>query len=202
MDHWSAYAKNGGVAHGHIATPSSTPQHALENLIAKTFGNSPFIYTANKDWRGDELFPNGLRLPLVMHGKNEFEGFQNVAFMPSTLPVPDKWRFLRWLGLTDEDIRDEYYHSHAYQTVFRSAARVAGGGGEVTAIVPGRAACQYIQRKAPAAKIIEHEVLLPRRGVGRPSAGRTKAEVKAVNKVRMWLKRNPGKPIEQYVPRG
>jgi hypothetical protein len=112
--------------------------------------------------------------------------------------VPDKWGFLDFLGFSDDDIRDEYYHSHAYQTVFRSAARLENRQGEVTALLPGRAACAYIQRKAPGAEIEVREVLLPRRAVGRPPKFKDVAERRASEACRLWLRRHPGKTVQDY----
>ena len=57
---------------------------------------------------------HGVQVKVVSHGKNAYSHYRNVAFMPSLLPVPDKWEFLHWLGFSQDDVRDEYYHSHAY----------------------------------------------------------------------------------------
>lgn len=201
LEHWSSYAKNGvhGGAYGN--DEPITPQRAFEALIAAEFGTEPFIYNANTAWTDEHRFPSGVRLPLVMHGKNAFASYRKVAFMPSTLPVPDKWRFLTSLGFSDDDIRDEYYHSHAYQTVFRSAARLAHREGEVTALLPGHAACAYIQRRAPGAEIVVRDVLLPRRGVGRPAKFKDASERRASEACRLWLRRHPGKTAQDYRPR-
>ncbi len=117
---------------------------------------------------------------------------------PSTLPVPDKWRFLSWHGFNADDIRDEYYHSHAYQTVFRSAARLDQRDGEVTALLPGRAACEYIQRRAPGAEIIVRDVLAERRSAGRPKKFADAADRKNFEACRQWLRRNPSKTARDY----
>jgi len=201
LEHWSSYAKNGVHGSAQGQDEPITPQRAFEALIAAEFGTEPFIYNANTTWTDEHRFPLGHRLPLVMHGKNEFAAFRKVAFMPSTLPVPDKWRFLTSLGFSDDDIRDEYYHSHAYQTVFRSAARLENREGEVTALLPGRAACAYIQQRAPGAEIVVRDVLLPRRGVGRPAKFKDAAERRASEACRLWLRRHPGKTAQDYSSR-
>ena len=102
---------------------------------------------------------------------------------------------------TDDDIRDEYYHSHAYQTVFRSAERLENRDGEVTALLPGRAACAYIQQRAPGAEIVVRDELLPRRGVGRPAKFKDAAERRASEACRLWLRRHPGKTAQDYSSR-
>ena len=185
--HWSAWAKRGGKP-GKLAA-DATPQRQLERLIGQTFGDEPFIFNANADWQGKPPGPNGLQIGVVAHGKNAYSHFRNVAFMPSLLPVPDKWRFLSWLGFSDDDIRDEYYHSHAYQTVFRSAARLQQRAGVVKAVLPGRAACDYVQRKAPGSIIIEHEVLSAQRPRGRPVKYLELSERRAANAQQMRLRR-------------
>ena len=199
INSWSAYAKKGGARYGADLDTVATPERALEQLIAQQFADQSFIYSANDAWQNDHLFaPHGKRVKVVMHGRNDFSAYQHVAFMPSLLPVPDKFELIRWLGHSAADIRDEYYHSHAYQSVFRTAARSPNRLGEVHAILPGRLACQYIQQKAPGAEIIEHEVLPPSCPRGRPPSFKTEAERKKANSERMWRKRNPEKHITEY----
>lgn len=182
--HWSTWAKNGGRSNN----ASDTPQRELEKLIRAQFGEEHFIYCANSSWKG-ALGRHAKQISVVQHGKNEHSHYTNVAFMPSLLPVPPKWRFLNWLGFTDDDIRGEYYHSNVYQSVFRSAARQIDRQERVRAILPDRAACEYVQSKAPGSEIIEHEVLAARRGRGRPRKFSDAAEVKAANAARMRRKR-------------
>ena len=198
IGHWSSHAKNSGALEG---DSKGAAQLAFEALITAEFGDEPFIYNANTTWTDEHLFPSGVRLPLVMHGKNEFATYRNVAFMPSTLPVPDKWRLLSSLGLSADDIRDEYYHSHAYQTVFRSAARLDQREGVITALLPGRVACDYIQRRAPGAEIVVRDVLAERRGAGRPKKFSDAADRKRSEACRQWLRRNPGKTAQDYAQR-
>lgn len=186
--HWSTWAKNGGRS----SNASDTPQWELERLIRAQFGDEHFIFCANSDWKGT-LGRHAKQISVVQHGKNEHSHYTNVAFMPSLLPVPAKWRFLNWLGFTDDDIRGEYYHSNVYQSVFRSAARQIDRQERVRAILPDRAACEYVQSKAPGSEIIEHEVLAPRRGRGRPRKFADAAEVKAANAARMRNKRAQSK---------
>ncbi|WP_215905876.1 hypothetical protein [Reyranella massiliensis] len=182
--HWSTWVKNGGRS----SNASDTPQRELERLIRAQFGDDHFIFCANSGWKGT-LGRHAKQISVVQHGKNEHSHYSNVAFMPSLLPVPAKWRFLNWLGFTDDDIRGEYYHSNVYQSMFRSAARQIDRQERVRAILPDRAACEYVQSKAPGSEIIEHEVLAPRRGRGRPRKFADAAEVKAANAARMRRKR-------------
>lgn len=191
IEHWSTWAKNGGRSSK--TTNNTTAQHELEKLISNTFGAEPFIFNANSDWKSTVFSSNATQIKVVEHGKNKFQHFHNVAFMPSLLPVPDKWQFLHWLGFRESDIRDEYYHSNAYQTVFRSAARKLDRTDIVKAVVPGRAACEYIQGKAPDAVIIQHEVLAARRGRGRPVKYSDPTQARAANAERMRLKRQAAK---------
>jgi hypothetical protein len=202
IDRWSAYAKTGGARYGADLEGVATPERALEQLIAREFEGQPFIYSANDAWTNDHLFePNGLRVKVVLHGRNDFSAYRHVAFMPSLLPVPDKYELIRWRGHSADDIADEYYHSHAYQTVFRTAARSPDRHGDVDAIVPGRLACQYIQEKAPGAEIVEHDVSPPRRPPGRPRNHTTKEEGDRARAQRVWMKRNPGRTASEYRPR-
>lgn len=196
INNWSKWLKNGRrliPIKGQI-----TPQHKLEQLIRDTFGADPFIFNANKDWKHTELGPNAKKINVVEHGKNAHSSYLNVAFMPSLLPVSEKWQFIRWLGFTESDIRDEYYHSHAYQTVFRTAARQQNRTGTVRAIVPGRAACEYIRRKAPGAKIIVHEVLDPAGSRGRPRKYETPEQARAADAQRRRAKRQAAKLAAAY----
>lgn len=184
IKHWSCWSKSGGW----LSNATDTPQLELEKLIEREFGEENYIFCANSDWRGT-LGSHAKQISVVQHGKNEYSHYTNVAFMPSLLPVPHKWRFLSWLGFSDDDIRDEYYHSNAYQSVFRSAARQVGRQERVRAILPDRAACEYVQSKAPGSEIIEHEVLAARKGRGRPPKFADANEKKAANAARMRKKR-------------
>ncbi|MDB5965336.1 MAG: hypothetical protein JWQ72_1836, partial [Polaromonas sp.] len=202
IDSWSAHAKTGGARYGADLEGVATPERALEQLIAREFEGQSFIYSANDKWDNEHLFaPYGTRVNVVMHGRNDFSAYRHVAFMPSLLPVPDKYKMIRWLGHSADDIRDEYYHSHAYQTVFRTAARSPDRQGNVDAIVPGRLACQYIQGKAPGAEIFEHDVSPPRPPRGRPRIYTTKGESDRARAQRTWQQRNPGRPTSDYRPR-
>lgn len=191
INNWSRWSKN-----GRRITPTNaetTPQRELETLIRDTFGADPFIFNANKDSKGLDLGSNATQVNVVEHGKNAYRDFYNVAFMPSLLPVPHKWQFLLWLGFTENDIRDEYYHSHAYQTVFRTAARQQNRTGTVKAVLPGQAACEYIKRKAPGAKIIVHDVLEPAGSRGRPRKYQTPELARAADAQRRRAKRQAAK---------
>lgn len=198
LQHWSAWTKNGGRKTN--SPLLKTPQRELEQLIQHTFGADAFIFNANSDWNSTVFGPNAKKINVVEHGKNAHSSYVNVAFMPSLLPVPDKWQFLRWLEFTESDIRDEYYHSHAYQTVFRTAARQQSRTNTVKAVLPGRAACEYIQRKAPGAEIIVHEVLAARCRRGRPSKYSTPEEKREASAQRMRLKRQAAKNAPPAVP--
>lgn len=184
IKHWSSWAKNGGQAD----KATHTPQLELEELIKREFADESYFFCANSDWKG-ALGSHAKRISVVQHGKNEHSHHTNMAFMPSLLPVPHKWRFLSWLGFTDDDIRDEYYHSNAYQSVFRSAARQVDRRERVRAILPDRAACEYVQSKAPGSEIIEHEVLAAPRGRGRPRKFADATAIRAANAARMRKKR-------------
>lgn len=185
IKYWSAWAKNGWKNGKNL---SATPQKELEKLPAKIFGEEPYIFCMNSDWKG-KLAGSGLKVNVVQHGKNEYIDYRNVAFMPSLLPVPYKWEFLLWLGLTENDIRCEYYHSNAYQSVFRTAARRPDRKEKVKALLPDRAVCEYLRSKAPGSEIIEHEVLAPRQSRGRPKKYADPQTRKAANALRMRNKR-------------
>jgi len=200
IEHWSTWAKNGGVPFGAKAT-AETPQETFERLIAEEFGNDPFIFNANTTWTRRGLFPNGHQIKLVVHGKNEYSQYANVAFTASTLPTPDKADFLKSLGLEYGNLRLEYYHTHVYQTVFRSALRIAGNSQQVTAIIPCRGACAYLASKAPSATVVVREVLGPKKPRGRPSKGLTPEQMRKADTLRVWLLRNPGKTADDYKPR-
>lgn len=183
--HWSAWAKNGWTTGENL---SATPQMELEKLPAKIFGDEPYIICMNSDWKG-ELAGKGMKVKVVQHGKNQYIDYLNVAFMPSLLPVPHKWRFLLWLGLTEDDIRSEYYYSNAYQSVFRTAARRPDRQEKVKALLPDRAVCEYLQSKAPGSEIIEYEVLATRQSRGRPKKYADAAARRAARALSMKHKR-------------
>ena len=193
IKHWSAWAKNGGRPSNKT---EDSPQRQLEALIGSTFGEEPYIYCANSDWKG-KLGGLGTQISVVQHGKNEHSQHTNVAFMPSLLPVPFKWDFLKWLGFGEDDIRDEYYHSSVYQSVFRSAARKVGRKERVRAVLPDRASCEYIKRKAPGSVIIEHPVLAPRSSRGRPRKHVDKRAVRAANALSMRERRQRLRQLEK-----
>jgi hypothetical protein len=202
LAHWSTWAKNGGrhLAKGE-AMPDDAPQRVLEALIAKQFAGHPFLYTANSNWQPVEGFEQGEKLNLISHGRNEFSHHTRVAFMPSTLPTPDKWKFLDWLGVSDAEIRDEYVHTHAYQAVFRSAARRLDRTEEICAILPSRAVCEYIGKKAPGAVFNVHPLSTAPNPRGRPRTHSTAQSQRDAHALSTWLQRNPEKSAADYVPR-
>lgn len=116
--------------------------------------NKRFLYLGNND-TGD-LFPhsdNATRLPGMPHGLNDYTNVDMVAFLAAYNPSPQQAAFLRFRGLTDEDIIRDMYYVKAYQAILRGGIRNPKKAEPQIVVVPDRGLAEWLQSVLQGSKI-------------------------------------------------
>jgi hypothetical protein len=117
-------------------------------------GSQNFLWVANND-QADELFlqDNAQRISNVSHGLNCYKTKNNIAFMSALNPSPGHIKYLKHLGLTDNEIRTAGSNQTMYQCVLRTSIRDLSSTDEKLIIVPDLQAALYLQKMFPNATV-------------------------------------------------
>ena len=80
---------------------------------------APFVYLINAS--EDKLtFGNGLRLPHVAHGINQYGNFHNAILLSALNPPPSYFRFCNdMLGISSDELRTAIYRTSTSQAAMR-----------------------------------------------------------------------------------
>ena len=106
-------------------------QTDLERIIcsAKTlFADDPFLWIANKSANksvADTIFNStqGIRLPNAPYGFNEYDHIHNIVILSAYNPDPAHYNFLKWRGVSPEEVRTAIAFNSAYQAALRTSIR-------------------------------------------------------------------------------
>ena len=124
--------------------------------------------------------PNIKRLPNKPHGRNDFSQFHNVACLSAANLKPDDSRFMEFLGLDREAVREAIQFEEIYQSALRISLRDPHDGEPKRLFVPDQGAAEFMAARFPEAKLVpiqafSKEELEPGRP-GRPRKYNTSAE--------------------------
>lgn len=126
----------------------------LLKKVSDLSANKQFLYLGNND-TGD-LFPhsdNATRLPGMPHGLNDYTNVDMVAFLAAYNPSPQQAAFLKFRGLTDEDIIRDMYYVKAYQAILRGGIRNPKKAKPQIVVVPDRGLAEWLQSVLKGSKI-------------------------------------------------
>ena len=87
----------------------------------------------------------GTYIPPRSAGLNCYDNLECLTWLASMLPHPNMWRFLNWRGLTDDEVRMEFYWLPLAQFMARGADRRIGYGGRMIKVVPDLPAAQFLR---------------------------------------------------------
>lgn len=176
--------------------------HVVEAVKA-LFNGADFLWGANKE--NEDLFGPAGFLPHVPHGLNDpaFAGCHNVALLSATNRQTPSIKFLRLLGLRDDQITATLAHQIAYQAAMRCSLRDPAATEAVTIVVPAKATALWIAERFPGSRtqLLETGLGGPQ-ATGRPLIGKVKltpAEKQARYRTRLKAKVY-GAPTSAEVP--
>lgn len=165
--------------------------HVVEAVKA-LFKGADFLWGANKE--NEDLFGPAGFLPHVPHGLNDpaFAGCHNVALLSATNRQTTSIKFLRLLGLSDDQITATLAHQIAYQAAMRCSLRDPTAIEPVTIVVPTKATALWIAERFPGSRtqLLETDLGGPQ-ATGRPLIGKAKltpAEKQARYRARLKAK--------------
>lgn len=118
-------------------------QDRLIEGIQNLFGETPFLWQANKGFAENPFGPNAQRLPNKPHGLNGYSAIDNIAFFSHLNPRTDHFRFLESHGLTAFDVRRAISFSTIYQSVMRTSIRDPKNTNSKIIVVPDREAAEF-----------------------------------------------------------
>ena len=129
---------------------------AMVSAISARFGNTPFLWNANKDV-SEDLFPScshSCRLLHSPHGLNEYQDYDNVVVLSAQNLTPAHGKFLQEVGGLDrEDICTATHRQQVYQALFRGSARDPLNLNPKCFFVPDRGTAEWLQSKVPGSRL-------------------------------------------------
>ena len=137
----------------------------IQNLyiddVMKEIGTEKFLWMANSDIKKSP-FPentNGLRLPNVPHGLNEYQYEYDAFVSLSALnPTPEHFKFLEWYGVDAEEIRTATYRHSVYQAAFRCSIRDPENDRQKKLFVPDKSTAIWLQSIINGSEVISLQI--------------------------------------------
>lgn len=122
------------------------------NLVNKTMEGKDLIFMANNDSKHAELI-KGLQIPVIAHGLNAYDTYNNIYFSPALNRQPKHLKMLNELGIDSIFLNRASAHETAHQGIMRTSMRNPSAVSDVTAIVVDQATAQELARMFPGCKI-------------------------------------------------
>ena len=101
--------------------------HAVEN-VDRFFGGHPYLLSVNNGYGYDtgtallKKFPAARRIPVIAHGLNEFQEFDNVAALAVVNPIP---KYAKWIEERTGLTRAETYRAHRIHATYQAVGRTS-----------------------------------------------------------------------------
>lgn len=130
-------------------------QHLVEHT-ARRFAGQDYIYILNNSVDDDaarDMLPGGTRMPVVCHGLNQYDRFDNMAFMPALNPTPSYYAVMETFGVSGDEIRRNGYLQSLYQGVMRCSLRDLDSAAPKTIVVPCADGAAYLQSYFPGSAV-------------------------------------------------
>ena len=133
----------------------------VKPIIADLVGSDQFLWSANNDIDDGIInthFVNGIRIPPVCHGLNEYRHVDKIAFLSALNNTPGHFSYLdKVLAISPNQLRQARSHQVAYQSIMRTALRDADSTKPVTVLVPDIALGNWLTEVFPGSRLIAHE---------------------------------------------
>lgn len=134
------------------------------------FAGTDFIWVANNDVK-DSTFPEGIRLPGVPNGLNEYQHIDNVVFLSALNRYPAHYAFLAHQGLDPEWVKVATGCQMSYQAMMRCSVRNPASTTQKTIVVPDKTTAEYLAAYFPGCGVgpLDGEVKVTKSKPGRKS---------------------------------
>jgi hypothetical protein len=133
----------------------------IKPIITGLWGDNEFLWSANKDIPDAVIgtqFANGIRIPAVCHGLNEYRHVSRIAFLSALNNTPGHFSYAdKVLGISSDQLRQARSHQVAYQSIMRTALRDADSTAEVTVLVPDIGLGNWLAEVFPGSTLHAHE---------------------------------------------
>lgn len=135
--HWTSTYASTPLADG------LTPLGHINAYLSQKLHGFEFGWTKNA--RQNVAYDGGVYIPPRAAGLNEYSHLPALVWLASLLPHPNMWRFLNWRGMSDDEVRMEFYWLPLAQFMTRGADRRAGFEGEMLKVVPDEPAARFLR---------------------------------------------------------
>lgn len=98
------------------------------------------------------LSNKAIRLPNVPHGLNQFDHVDNIVILSALNPSPPHFSFLKYRGVSPDQVRIAIHGNHAYQAVLRTSIRTSCRKPKKI-LVPDYNTASYLSSLFPHSKI-------------------------------------------------
>ena len=141
---WSKYSANKLIK-------GKTKLDYFAEVVARFMGEREFIYMTNND--DTTAFRKGRKAPVISHGINHFDTFNDIYFSPALNNQPKHTAMLIDLGFDKVFIKRAMSYEVAHQAIMRTSLRRPDSTAPVTAIVSDKSTAEAIARLFPQCHI-------------------------------------------------
>lgn len=135
-----------------IAIDDQSLMDVVIDAINGEFHGQKFLWVANNDIDRNP-FPNGIRLPGVPNGLNQYQHIDHVVFLSALNRYPSHYAFLRHQGLDAEWVKIATGCQMAYQAMMRSSVRDPASTTAKTIVVPDKRTAEYLASYFPGCHV-------------------------------------------------
>ena len=122
------------------------------NQVNDAMQGKEFIYMTNNDSTTSHAI-NGTKAPVISHGMNKFDSYDNIYFSPALNRQPMHTKMLNDLGIDTIFINRASIHEIAHQGIMRTSMRNPTATNSVNAVVVDKATAEAIARLFPECSI-------------------------------------------------
>jgi hypothetical protein len=119
------------------------PLEHMHEFLKEQLEGVEFGWTRNAKQRIG--YEHGVYIPPRAAGLNGYSDLPALVWHASLLPHPAMWRFLSWRGMSDDEVRMEFYWLPLAQFMTRGADRNPDYKGRMIKVVPDLPAAQFLR---------------------------------------------------------
>lgn len=120
-----------------------TPLEHMHEFLTQQLDGIDFGWTRNAKQKIG--YEHGVYIPPRAAGLNGYSDLPALVWHASLLPHPAMWRFLSWRGMSDDEVRMEFYWLPLAQFMTRGADRRPDYEGKMIKVVPDLPAAQFLR---------------------------------------------------------
>ena len=135
--HWTSTYAGKKLADGR------TPLEHMRDYLSQELHGFEFGWTKNLRQKLD--YAEGVNIPPRAAGLNGYSDLPALVWHASLLPQPNMWRFLSWRGMSDDEVRMEFYWLPLAQFMTRGADRKPDYMGKMIKVVPDLPAAEFLR---------------------------------------------------------